>query len=160
MAIVLFGSCRRLVHGGDHCVCRIDGEKFKNKDKTLMFGSGSLNARLSGNCLLIECDDQKGGEAITIRLCDSTTRNNESGKFKLSGIPISTYGYYGNSASYSNNSNSLSNRYNTDAQNTGTVKVRFGRGRITGSFSFKAKYSAGTGDDVEVTNGSFSIPLE
>lgn len=142
---------------GDYCVCKVNGKRFVAGSKTMF--SNSLRAEVDAqrNSLIIECSNDDVRKVV-IGLNDTTTTNHTSGTFNLSGIPVSTYGHYGNYAFFQDYNKSYTYEYSTDALNTGYLKMEIINGRVSGTFAFKARYNGGTGEEVNVTEGKFSLP--
>jgi hypothetical protein len=145
----------------DYCKCFVNG-KYWEAGCTDMFNN-CIRAELDTpkNAFILECSNNSS-QVITIDLIDTSGFNYNAGSFILTGVEINYYSHYGNSASYRDYNKSYSYSYYTDSGHVGVITASFDliNKRVSGTFSFKAKYNDGnnnSSDTINVTNGRFSL---
>lgn len=157
--LLLFTNCNREEKlSGDHCVCKVNGKRFVAGSKTLFSNALRAELNMAKNGFILECRNESS-QVISIFLTDSIGFNIEQGTYLLKDTKVGI-SYYGYVAEYHDYNKDYKYSYLTDRDHQGVANIKFDTigGRVSGTFAFKAKYNGGTGEEVNVTEGKFSLP--
>lgn len=130
--------------------CKVNGKEWVAKESVQFSEEISASWRLQGK--YFELNGFEDNTQINIGILDTSELKN--GVYNLNSNS--------KSADYRDYDKSYSDYYRTDSVNninTGTLSITFDKKNktVSGSFSFKAKYT-GSNESVEITDGSFVIP--